>query len=266
MRTKFAVLFGLMSLVVCLSCSNDDNPAIEVPTPFPHTLAPVGSMQIDFSDLSGGAKEQSGLCHALSSLVVSWVNVNVMVRLALPVIAVASCFDNDPEYVAPMRWEWTATGGSGANAWTAKLSGFVTGADSVHWAMRISGTPLHFTDYLWFDGFANYIAAEGSWDYYDPESPELPRRILTSNWSLPAGTEDKTIDFINVDESDDGFEDRLAYQIQDDEASVSFFDASVPGTTTVEWNLDTGEGSTTSVDGSSCCWGQRPAFPDIECP
>ncbi len=267
MRSNIAILFGLLVLVACLSCSDDDKPTTNLNPPFPHTLIPVETMMMDVTDLSSEtAPAKSGACHFLSASIVTWVNANVMVRTALPALAIASCLANESDYIDYIVWEWGTSGGSGEDAWTATLTGTVAGPDSLYWAMQIDGTSQDFTDFLWFEGISNFTATAGSWSYFDPDSPNEPSVLILSNWAVELGTENKLVNFINVDHLDDGFQDTLTYLISENQASVSFLDFSAQGTTTVAWDLETGAGTTTSMAGESCCWGDRPTFDDVDCP
>jgi hypothetical protein len=64
------------------------------------------------------------------------------------------------------------------------------------------------------------------------------------------------------------FGDRLRYEWDAPRATIEFVDATGGDndTTTVSWSAETGEGSATRPDGTTCCWGPREDYPDILCP
>ncbi|MBD3162310.1 MAG: hypothetical protein GF346_08250, partial [Candidatus Eisenbacteria bacterium] len=183
---RIARIGGSWLAIVCLlltglSCSDDDddNP-VDPGTPFPHAVPTAATMQIDLQELKsdGIAPAPEGLCHALTAVVVTWVNANVVVRLAIPVAAFQACITQSPVYLGDQTWRWTASGGSGANAWTAELTGEVINPTVVQWTMRVSGTQNGFDRFLWFDGTCDVDARDGVWHYYDHTSPESSVEIV----------------------------------------------------------------------------------------
>ena len=266
MRWRGVVLASLAVLVV-LSCSNDDQNPVDPATPFPYTTPSVASVQPDLSDLQQKSVGEWGLCHALSALAVGWVNLNVAVRLAVPIAAFGACLNTHPVYLGDLTWRWTANGGLGVHAWTAELTAHDAGSGRVDWAMRISGTQLALNRFLWFDGQCDTAAQAGVWHYYDPESLGTGAEVFRCTWSLPAAaSETKSIVFENMTVGQAESGDRLRYELADSIASVRFDDASPVGTTQMRWGLRDGAGSTVTASGDTCCWGARPLFPDIGCP
>lgn len=235
-------------------------------TPLPYATPSSGTMQMDLSDISSGTRSPQGLCHATSVIAVTWVNLNVIARLAIPVAAFSACIEQTPVFVGDDTWRWTASGGAGANAWTAELEGTAVGGTEVAWAMYISGTAQGFDRLLWFAGTSDVAAQSGYWLYYDPASPDTPREIVRCDWSLPVATgTDRTVTFENVDTTSNDVGDRLEYELAGTAASVTFVDTQ-DGTTSIEWDTSTGAGTTTPANGTPCCWGPRPTFDDVACP
>lgn len=253
--------------LIALSVSCDDENPVDAATPFPYSLPSVASVQPDLSDLQEkGTLAPSGACHALSSLAVSWVNLNVAVRLAVPIAAFGACLQAHPVYLGEAMWRWTANGGLGVNAWTAELTAHDAGAGVIEWSLRISGTPLHLNRFLWFDGQCDTPAEAGVWHYYDPAAQSQSETIRCT-WSLPADVQaPHRIVFEDRTTGQPQSGDRLRYEVTDPIASVAYDDAEPPGTTQIQWDLETGAGSTVTTAGDSCCWGERPTFPDVDCP
>jgi hypothetical protein len=256
--------FGLISV----SCKKDSGPVKPDPnTPFPYAAPGAATMTMDLSDLAQGTPlGPEGLCHAVSALAVAWANVNVVARLAVPVAAIDACVHTTPVYLGTDTWRWTASGGSGTGAWTAELRGQKTGQNRITWTMDVSGTPQHLDRFSWFDGEADTQARSGVWHFYDPASPLSSRELVRSAWSLPEEPgASKLITFENTEPGSQGLGDRLGYALAETQASVSLLDASTQTTTTVEWNLLTGEGRAISAQADTCCWGARPLFQDLPC-
>lgn len=257
------------SLPVVGSCSDDKDESPDPATPFPYAAPAVATMELNVADLDqGAALASTGLCHALSGLLVTWINANVVVRLAIPAATLDACVHQSPVYLGGDRWRWTATRGVGGSAWTAELTGLVRSEHHVDWEMRVTGTVLHLDRFLWFDGSSDAAARSGVWHYFDPGSSQAQTELVTCSWSLPLpGSEDRELQFENVESGSDGLGDILRYELADSIAEVAFLDSSVPATSRVHWDLRDGVGMAVSAAGDTCCWGSRSAsYPDVECP
>jgi hypothetical protein len=263
----------LLAALAAASCSDDEtNPAGPDPdTPFPHAVPPAATMEMDVSDLAQeGLVRPAGVCHAISAAVVGWVHANVAVRLAIPVAVFRACAASQPVYLGDSTWRWTATGGSGGQAWTGELTAVVQQQDVetvILWEMRISGAGHGYDRVLWFEGESDAPGRRGAWTYYDPASASPPEDVVRCAWEwLDNPSEDRELEFENVHRGDPDLGDVLRYAIADSIASVSFHDESEDADSSVTWDLRTGEGRSTNAVGETCCWGPRPLYPDIPCP
>jgi hypothetical protein len=269
MNRMIWITCGAAALVL-FGCSSDKKSTnVNASTPFPYAKPGVETMQIDVSDLSqrGEPEKTAGICHAATALVVAWVNLNVELRLVIPEAALAACFTSPSVYLGNSSWRWTATGGQGAGAWTAELTGTLESTTEIGWEMRISGTASSLNRFLWFDGLCDYDAHSGEWTAYDPLTPDAQNAVITCTWSLPAGAgQDHTIDFENVDDRASENGDFLNYGLADSIATISFYDASQDASSEAWWDLRDGSGQAMSAQGDTCCWGARPLYPDVDCP
>ncbi|MBM3286427.1 MAG: hypothetical protein FJY88_03610 [Candidatus Eisenbacteria bacterium] len=268
-----ALILAMSALPLCvLTCSDDEEKKVIEPdpnTPFPYARLSVESMTPNLEDLDQQADYRSpqGVCHALSALVVAWVNLNVAVRLAVPIAAIDACLLSPSVYIGNNTWTWTASGGQGSQAWTAELMGQLIDATNVRWSMRVSGTQLELDRFLWFEGTCDTRARAGVWHYFDPASPETSRELVRCDWSLPEEPNGgQQIGFENVEPGGNMEGDQLLYTLADSIAAVSLTDASEETTMEARWDLRTGEGRAISARADTCCWGPRPFHPDVECP
>ncbi len=268
-RSRFLVLLAAAFVLSC-GGNDDDKPTGPDPdAPFPYAAPPVGSMEMNLNDLGEGATQTDvGVCHALSAAAVLWIDVNVKVRLAVPVAAFAECLKQQSVYLGDSTWRWTAGAGAGADAWTAELTAHVVSESRVEWAMRISGTRQAFDRFLWVDGNCNGAARTGTWHYYDPASPQTTRELIRCDWALPATPGgNSAVLFQNVEAGGQDSGDRLRYEVTDSIALVSFYNSGPPADSVrVSWDLRTGEGMAIGAQADTCCWGPRPIYPDVICP
>lgn len=244
-------------------CSDDETNGPEDPA-FPHTVPSSASMAVDVDDLNEPRLAQGGVCHALAAFVAAWTNLNVAVRVAIPVAVFEVAASTTPEFVGDQTWQWSASGGAGAQAWTALLTGKVVSTSRVDWAMRVSGTAANLDGFLWYDGYSNPTAVSGEWRYYDPSTPSAQNQIVLCTWTSLA-TDDRELAFENTAQGTSGDGDRLIYALDGAAASLEFEDASESTTTSIAWDVETGAGSATNAEGT-CCWGPRPGFDDLVCP
>ena len=270
MRSRVPCLLGGLALLMLTACGNDDgkNPVQPDPArPFPFARPTVATMQMDLEDLQRGSpKAPPRVCHALSAAAVAWVNLNVVVRLAVPVSAFSACLNQPSVYIGDETWRWTASGGIAPQAWTAELTGHDAGEGVEDWSMRISGTARNLDRFLWFNGTCDTAAHAGAWHYYDPAGLPAQTEVIRCDWSLPAiPGEAQVVQFENVGPGHADLGDRLRYEVVSYTASVTYEDANPVASTIVRWDLRNGAGTAISAQGDTCCWGVRPFFPDTVC-
>jgi hypothetical protein len=262
--------FVLSAALIASGCKDDGKPTgVDSNTPFPESIPPVSTMQADVSDLSSQGLAPQGLCQAASALVAAWVNLNVGVRLAIPVAAFTACVANTPVYVGGNTWRWTASGGAGEAAWTAELTALVReveGTGEVDWTMQVSGTQLGLDRAVWYDGTTVGAATSGSWTFYDPASTDPPEPVISCDWTRE-GTpgDDRTLNFENIHQGDENLGDVLRYGLAYPVANITYTDASGENSATIAWDVGDGSGQFTPAQGEPCCWGPRPGYPDQSC-
>jgi hypothetical protein len=265
MTGSIALLVGL----ALSSCSSDKKSTNEPDPnePFPHSIPSVATMQVDTEDLGTVSPTgEAGLCHAVSAIVVVWVDANVRLRLAIPVGAFVACVSTVPVYIGDDTWRWTATQGQGSDMATGELTAHVVSESRIDWEMRVSGTFRGLDRFLWFRGSSDPGAGSGIWHYYDPMFLDTPKEVVQCTWSqepAPGGT--REVEFVNVEAGNPNIGDRLRYRLVEYAASIHYRNAAQAESTDVSWSLLTGEGRTVNAAGDSCCWGARPLFPDVAC-
>ena len=273
MRTSLRRELGLTLSVAALlatqfgtiGCSKDDKPEVTDPV-FPGELPSPATMQIDVSDLSdAGSPALSGPCHAESAFLVTVANALVVVALATPVAVLGVTVQQEPVYAGNQTWRWTASGGSGGNAWSSEFDGHVANPTTVEWTMRVSGTPLGLDEFVWYTGISNVAASSGSWTFYDPLDLGEIGETLYSTYAI-VSEDTATLTFEDRNDNGSGFGNELTYDAAGDDLSVSFLSATEDATFAVEWSRSTGAGEQTDFQGERCCWGARPDFDDVQCP
>ncbi|MEZ4650895.1 MAG: hypothetical protein R3E97_19340 [Candidatus Eisenbacteria bacterium] len=258
-------LFLAAQLGAGIGCSDDDEGPEPDPT-FPGQTPTTASMQIDLSELNdSGSPATFGPCHSTSFLLVTIANGFVATALILPIATLGATVQNEPVYVGDQTWRWSASGGSGGGAWTADFEGHLASATVVEWTMIVNGTDLDLEDFVWYTGVSNLAASSGSWTFYDPWDLDEVGETLYSTYVVQS--EDVgNLTFENRNDDGDGFGDLLTYDANDDDLAVSFYDASEDGTLSVAWSKSSGVGQLTTIQGETCCWGERPTYPDVQCP
>lgn len=263
LRTALALL--LAGPVGLVGCSDDDDDPAEPDPVFPGETPTTATLEIDTTDLSGGAPLPSGPCHNATAFVAGVTNALVVLALATPVAALGVTVQNEPVYIGNQTWRWSGSGGSGQNAWSSRFDGRVANATTIEWTMQIDGTPLGLDDFVWYTGTSNYAAQNGSWTFYDPTHPNDDRELLRSTYAVES-EDTASLVFENRIEGEEGFGDQLSYEADGDDLSMVFFDASANDFFTIEWDKGTGAGSTTNFEDEVCCWGPRPDYDDVQCP
>lgn len=278
-RRPMLLLGAAFLLSAACGCSDDDDDTgVDPDTPFP-AMRPSGeTMRVDTSDLATDGltlestpqlhrdASASGICHAASAFVVAWTNLNVVLRLSIPALLLDTTLQAQPTYVGDETWRWTASGGTGMDAWTAELEGRIDGEPAfVAWTMRVSGTRLGLDRFVWYTGTSQMDAEGGTWRFYDPLDAEEPGEVFFVGWEEDV-SDRALIVFENRDDGTDEFEDLLTYERDGDLLSLEYFDRSANATTRIEWDRTTGEGQTTDAEGMTCCWGPRPSYDDVDCP
>ena len=201
-------LFLAAQLGTGIGCSDDEKETEPDPT-FPGQTPSTATMQIDLSELNdSGSPLAAGPCHTGSFLLVSIANGLVATALILPIATLGATVQNEPVYVGNQTWRWSASGGSGSNAWSAEFDGHLASAVSVEWTMRVSGTTLDLDDFVWYTGLSNLAASSGSWTFYDPSDLDEVGETMYSTYDVPSA-DVGTLTFENRNDDSDGNGDEL---------------------------------------------------------
>jgi hypothetical protein len=234
---------------------------------FPYTVPAEGTMDLDFSQLSGSRRGdgERGVCHLGSALLVTWANVVVLAYTGLPTLAFAAALNQAVAWTPPNTWLWAYTVGSGADSVTVELVAEVSQGIDIDWTMMVTGGPQNLDRFEIVTGTSQLPTTEGFWILYDPNAAVPGVSALEVNWSR-AALDDRHLDYINVYEGTVNFADTLAYAVAGSTATVRYVDVSETTMTRVEWDVVTGTGKLHNAAGDSCCWGPAPTFADVVCP
>jgi len=225
-----------------------------------------GTMSMDLSNLSESGqalRQPEGLCHAGSAILVGVANTAVFVYTVVPRVALIAALVQQPEWTPPATWTWSYPVETQLDTASVELVATVPDSLRVQWGMTVSGTRHDLEDFLWVSGESMLDASEGHWLLYDPNLPVAEQEALRIEWVFDA-TDDRSLDFLNVNTSSEGVGDTLSYSISGSDAMVSYHDVD-NGVTRVEWDVDVGNGEFHGAQGDSCCWGAAPTYPNVEC-
>lgn len=232
-------------------------------------VPPASSMNFDFGffDAHGaaqtyaaypnGAEQTLDRSHWINAVVrVVYLNLTVADLFETPVLALQAALSTEPKLGEDGWYVWNYTFTDSGHTVSLKLRGRVDGA-IVSWRMEVSDPQAvpAMQDFLWFTGETRLQNDRGTWTFNDRRNGS-PVPVAQIQWYNGA-ERDRSLTFRNVDAVSPDFEDALEYRVADALVSVTFTDASGPGTFDITWNETTGAGSLRVPDynnGERACW------------
>jgi hypothetical protein len=252
----------------------------------PPSLPPDASMIIDLSvfglDKLGAPPEFPGdipelpdiplnkTNFAVAAATVSVVSSAVVAGLAIPSALFTAAKNETPVEQEDGSWLWSYSVTIESRTFTANLIGKEE-VDETHWSMRVStdSKQMPLEDFEWYTGISAADNQSGSWQFFDPKTPEQPNPTAGIEWevgiSLRGITSDLTFIIQKADSEHLG--DVLHYKLEGEMASMSFTEVAKDTTTIIEWNLETTVGSITAPfynDGVKACWDENQQNIDCE--
>jgi hypothetical protein len=231
----------------------------------PPSLPPFETMVVDFSNFTSLKKSgpadvsvkgtESSTWQFAANIVTIW-NTLITDNTTIPMDAYQAALTGKPAFVSENLWQWSYNFVSGADNYSAKLTGKISSA-SVTWKLMISSEGTSFKNFIWLEGTSKTDGSQGQWKFH--QSPSTDVQIFQTDWSK-SGDEVTAVlytyskndtfknSYINYHLSTSGFD--AGYLIHFSDGSYSDSE--------IEWNFTTRDGRLNCVDylqdNSWYCW------------
>jgi hypothetical protein len=253
-------------------------------------IPPAASLAVDFSEMEGGSTSNIvginrqlspdfyavpilGTYFADAALVVGVWNLVIVLGMAPPITVFHAAASQTAVYEGDRTWAWNISAKPVAfNFWSAKLTGTVSeDATTVAWSMKVSNQTKDAnnccTDFQWFTGQHTIGASSGSWQFYDPTTPDAANTKTLVAWDVTSDTI-KSLTFTDNSSadatSDWGNGSYLQYTVSGDSVSFTAKDSSKTDATIIAWDTSADTGRIRYDDGTSeGCWDS--SRDDIAC-
>ena len=135
-------------------------------------------------------------------------------------------------------------------------------ATTVSWKMEVSSQTKYdngcCTDFQWFTGQHNIGGTGGSWQFYDPQTPDVAHKKILVAWDVTSDTI-KSLTFTDNSSkdatSDWGNGSYLQYTINGNAVNFTAKDSSKANATIITWDTSTDTGRIQYDDATSDgCW------------
>ena len=193
---------------------------------------------------------QSGSHHTAAALGVVGINLAVLAVTSVPRLTWAALATRQPTF-EDGQWHWRGSTSILGVQYSGDLTGYTDDGDVVA-EVRITSPAV--SDFLWYDGRAPIGGNSGQWRVFDASQPSTPSVVATIDWSRPVSDE-WNLTFTALAGNNPG--DELAYDVDGDMRSVTWYDASEDMTYGIRWDAVTREGSITAAGyngGQMSCW------------
>ena len=267
------VLLIFFSAIILLTISCTENePVTNQGTP--PTLPPQSTMQINFNDFPDTTTSsslnkikltRSNWTYAFLNIA-AW-NFKLASDLFIPVAAFGESFNHQPVQQEDGSWLWTYPVIVLDITYTVKLYG-ISSSEGVQWQMFISKEG-QYTDFLWFEGFSNLPATEGTWtlNHY----PLDPTAFLYIEWHRNPSDSTSDIKFTNVVSGDPNAGSYIYAETTNDttfNAKYHIYKSAQDNLIEIEWHRSNKEGRVKDAsyfaDSSWYCWDSN--LMNITCP
>lgn len=279
MKTRLASIALLALLVAALTgCGKEPTAPARSRSEAP-AVPPATSLKFDFGffDRTGGAAAYAAhpngadstlaKSHWINAVVrVVYLNLTVADMFSAPVGALQAALAQHPVLGDDGWFTWTYAFTDKGHAITLHLRARIDG-DLVTWRMQVTNPQAvpAMNDFLWFTGETRLQNDRGWWQFNDRrDGAAVP--VARIDWTNTSERQ-RTLVFRNVDAVSADLNDRLAYEVNGDQVSVTFHDQSAATDADITWNEATGTGSIQVPDyngGLRACWDEHQE--DMTCP
>ena len=268
----FISLLALVLVINFTACEkNPTDPEEDQAPPLP----PIESMQAEvtfFSNPPGQSLAKTALSKnnffaAGARLLI--INTVVLVASVVQVAIFAAAISQPPILQNDGKFHWIYTITQGGNTYSADLAGSLDVPNSeVVWEMYVTCTSYNppLENFLWYEGRAKIGNNEGWWMFHHDQYPDSLVDVLKIEWQVPDSTH-QNLKITNVYTTHNDYGNNLEYQIENQNGSLIYYDASESQTNTIYWNGETGTGYIQWFDynnGAKSCWDENQ--DDTDCP
>ncbi|MBN2731685.1 MAG: hypothetical protein JXR26_04560 [Balneolaceae bacterium] len=249
---------GLLSLIfLVVSCSDNLSSSTETPPELP----PAQSMQTNFSlfdqqqtssQPQTRASENFNRAFGTALIMKAVVDFN----LAIPRALLAAASNAGAELNESEEWEWNYSKQAGDQTFGVRLVASGDGDTSVNWNFYVTNSELGLSDQLFFSGTTSADGREGTWVYYDLQTPDNQEAVSEISWSV-TGDEEVALRLDVVSDRNENEGDYLEYTFDNSVKSAVYYNADENEITKIEWNVETKVGYIISPDynnGQKACW------------
>ena len=268
---KKVTLFNRFFLIALLSgyllsCSQEDDPqaATEAPEVPPAATLEMKLYSFSEEDASNGRTMAEGywnVAHAKVGFVV-WSNI-IKLQLAVPTIALAEAFKQQPIVVEEGKWLWTYSVDLDAN-YQVKLYANDRGNQQVGWEMYLSKEG-EYKDYLWVTGTSTRSMESGAWTVNEGFS-----ELMKIDWKKDAPNTVTELVYTQVKKGSEYEGSYVKYQVLDEgdyNISYSVYLSNEDNLFEVNYHTETQVGRVSDEkrfkDNAWHCWNSN--FEDISC-
>ncbi len=257
LKSGLAMLLVAAHLMLIFGC--DENPT-ETEKKEPPTLPPATTMQIDLSGISNSgqslAKAATKNHFATAFLYGTVVNLWAVVGLSIPVGLFVQAASEDPVLESDGKFHWKFTSKGFILQYNTDLTGRIDVANKQSvWEMYVSSGE-RLKQFKYYDGRCALDLMSGYWTFYSATAADSGKAMIRLDWHVISETQ-RTLSFTNVLEGNDGKDDVLAYNVDGNNLSISFTDASKNETAIIHWDAITIAGCIESPNynsGVPGCW------------
>lgn len=269
---KWIFNFVCFFMVYLLGCGNETPTGSNEQAP---DIPPLGTMSIDLSFFNTQGSRQTGtrIDQVLDKnnfitavAVVTTFNLAVLVGISVPVAATSVALSVEPTLQSDGKFHWNFSYPKNNPTLTLELTAQVL-PGVVNWEMFVSRQlPTPLKNFLWYEGQNQINGTSGYWQFYDDKKPTEKHKTVRIDWQY-VSEDNRTLTFLNNNEDDQGFGDKLTYSIEGDDVGMLFFRAATKDTIEVAWNKTNGEGYIIAPfynSGQKSCWDSNQN--DVTCP
>lgn len=262
LKSTFLFMFMAAGLMLAVnSCEKD---------PEPMELPPAESMVIDWdmfpTNSTKSADEALTVYNWFYSAGTIFVwNTVVAANIAVPTVAYAAAFNNEPVYQGDETWLWSYSVTVNQRTIDAELLGSRIDNETFSMEMTLSEAG-GFEAFTWFKGEIRYDHTAANWTL--SYSPQNPTPYLDVTYSKDFEDDVASIRYTVIDPQNELYEDYIEFGIDSSLEYDAHYTISRADTTTfIEWNTQTNAGHVMDQrqfgDEEWHCWDSQ--LQDVDC-